>query len=61
MNIEQTGENIFAYTKTHYGGTIPAKIRKLEKNMIFKYSSYTNIYNFLFIVITTRFYQKTYY
>ena len=60
MNIEQTSENIFTYTKTHYGGTIPAKIQKLEKNMI-KYSSYTNIYNFPFIVITTRFYQKTYY
>ena len=29
------------YIKTHYGETILAKIRKLEKTMI-KYSSYTN-------------------
>ena len=41
MNTEQTSENIFTYIKTHYGETILAKIRKLEKTMI-KYSSYTN-------------------
>ena len=41
MNTEQASENIFSYTKTHYGETILAKIRKLEKIMI-KYSSYTN-------------------
>ena len=41
MNTEQTSENIFTYVKTHYGETILAKIRKLEKTMI-KYSSYTN-------------------
>ena len=41
MNIEQTSKNIFMYIKTHYGETILAKIRKLEKTMI-KYSSYTN-------------------
>ena len=36
-----TSKNIFMYIKTHYGETILAKIRKLEKTMI-KYSSYTN-------------------
>ena len=41
MNTEQTSKNIFTYIKTHYGETILAKIRKLEKTMI-KYSSYTN-------------------
>ena len=41
MNTEETNKNIFTYIKTHYGGTILAKIRKLEKTMI-KYSSYTN-------------------
>ena len=41
MNTEQTSENIFTYVKMHYGETILAKIRKLEKTMI-KYSSYTN-------------------
>ena len=41
MNTEQTSINIFTYVKTHYSGTIPAKIQKLEKNMI-KYLSYTN-------------------
>ena len=41
MNTEQTSKNIFMYIKTHYGETILAKIRKLEKTMI-KYSSYTN-------------------
>ena len=40
--IKLTGKkNIFMYIKTHYGETILAKIRKLEKTMI-KYSSYTN-------------------
>ena len=33
-------EAIFTYIKTHYGETILAKIRKLEKTVI-KYSSYT--------------------
>ena len=41
MSTEQTSENIFTYIKTHYGETILAKIRKLEKTTI-KYSSYTN-------------------
>ena len=41
MNAEQTSKNIFMYIKTHYGETILAKIRKLEKTMI-KYLSYTN-------------------
>ena len=41
MNTEQTSKNIFTYIKTHYGETILAKIRKLEKTKI-KYSSYTN-------------------
>ena len=41
MNTEQTSKNIFTYIKTHYGETILAKIRKLEKTML-KYSSYTN-------------------
>ena len=41
MNTEQTSKNIFTYVKTHYGKTILAKIRNLEKTMI-KYSSYTN-------------------
>ena len=41
MNTEQTSKNILMYIKTHYGETILAKIRKLEKTMI-KYSSYTN-------------------
>ena len=41
MNTEQTSQNIFTYIKTHFGETILAKIRKLEKTMI-KYSSYTN-------------------
>ena len=41
MNTEQASKNIFTYIKTHYGETILAKIRKLEKTMI-KYSSYTN-------------------
>ena len=41
MNTEQTSKNIFTYIKTHYGETVLAKIRKLEKAMI-KYSSYTN-------------------
>ena len=40
-NTEQKSKNIFTYIKTHYGETILAKIRKLEKTMI-KYSSYTN-------------------
>ena len=41
MNTEQTSKNIFTYIKKHYGETILAKIRKLDKTMI-KYSSYTN-------------------
>ena len=41
MNTEQTSKNIFTYIKTHYGDTILAKIRKLEKTLI-RYSSYTN-------------------
>ena len=41
MNTEQASKNVFTYIKTHYGETILAKIRKLEKSMI-KYSSYTN-------------------
>ena len=41
MNTEQISKNIFTYIKTHYGETILAKIRKLEKTMI-KYSTYTN-------------------
>ena len=41
MNTEQTSKNSFTYIKTHYGETILAKIRKLEKTMI-KYSSDTN-------------------
>ena len=41
MNTEQTSKNIFTYIKTHYGETILAKIRKLEKTMI-KYSPYTH-------------------
>ena len=41
MNTEQTSKNVFTHIKTHYGKTILAKIRKLEKTMI-KYSSYTN-------------------
>ena len=41
MNTEQTSKNIFTYNKMHYGKTILAKIRKLEKTMI-KYSSYPN-------------------
>ena len=45
MNTEQTSENTFTYIKTHYGETILAKIRKLEKTMI-KYSSYTNYLRF---------------
>ena len=35
MNTEQTSKNIFTYIKTHYGGSILAKIRKLEKTRIF--------------------------
>ena len=34
MNTGQTSENIFMYIKRHYGETILAKIRKLEKTMI---------------------------
>ena len=34
-------QKYFTYIKTHFGETILAKIRKLEKTMI-KYSSYTN-------------------
>ena len=45
MNAEQTSKNIFTYIKTHYGETILAKIRKLEKTMI-KYLSYTNYLRF---------------
>ena len=41
MITEQTSKNIFMYIKMHYGETILAKTRKLEKTMI-KYSSYTN-------------------
>ena len=41
MNNEETSENIFTYIKTHYGETILARIRKLEKTMI-KYLSSTN-------------------
>ena len=41
MNTDQTSGNIFTYIKTHYGETILAKVRKLEKTMI-KYSPYTN-------------------
>ena len=41
MNTEQISKNDFTYIKTHYGETILAKIRKLEKTMI-KYSTYTN-------------------
>ena len=45
INTEQTSLNIFTCIKTHYGETILAKIRKLEKTMI-KYSSYTNLLRF---------------
>ena len=41
MNIGHTSKNISMFIKLHYGETILAKIRKLEKTMI-KYSSYTN-------------------
>ena len=41
MNTEQTSKNIFIYIYTHFGETILAKIRKLEKTMI-EYSSSTN-------------------
>ena len=45
LNTEQTSKNIFTYIKTHYGATILAKIRKLEKTKI-KYSSYTKYLRF---------------
>ena len=38
---EKTRENVFMYVKTHYGGAILAKIRKLEKTTI-EYLSNTN-------------------
>ena len=57
MNTGQTSKNIFMYIKTHYGETILAKIRKLEKTMI---HLILIIYDFLFAVITARFYRKTY-
>ena len=41
MNTEQISKNDFTYIKMHYGETILAKIRKLEKTMI-NYSTYTN-------------------
>ena len=41
MNNEQTSEKFFTYIKMHYGETIRAKRRKIEKALI-KYSSYTN-------------------
>ena len=40
-NVNDYVAHIFTYIKTHYGETILAKIRKLEKTKI-KYSSYTN-------------------
>ena len=33
MNTEQRSENNFTYIKTQYGGTILAKILKLEKSI----------------------------
>ena len=45
MNTGQTSENIFMYIKRHYGETILAKIRKLEKTMI-KYLSLANYLRF---------------
>ena len=45
MNTGQTSENILMYIKTHYGETILAKIRKLEKTMI-KYLSLANYLRF---------------
>ena len=48
MNTEQTSKNIFTYIKTHYGETILAKIRTLEKTMI-KYSSCTNHFRFFLL------------
>ena len=44
INSEQRSKNIFTCIKTHYGETILAKIRKLEKTMI----SYTNHLQFSF-------------
>ena len=45
MNTGQTSETIFMYIKRHYGETILAKIRKLEKTMI-KYLSLANYLRF---------------
>ena len=59
MNTEQTSKNIFSYIKTHHGETILAKVQKLEKTMI-SIHLILIICDFLFTVITTRFYQKTY-
>ena len=45
------------YIKRHYPEVILENIRKLKKNIV-KYHILI-IYNFLFAVITTKFYQKT--
>ena len=42
MNTDKTNKNILMYIKMHYGETILAKIRKLEKTMI-KCSSYSRM------------------
>ena len=41
MTTDWKSEKFFTYIKTHYGGTVLAKTRKLKKTMI-KYLSYTN-------------------
>ena len=40
MNTEQTSKNIFMYIKTHYGETILAKIRKLERSIFHKHANH---------------------
>ena len=60
MNTEQTSKNIFMYIKTHYYETILAKIQALERKLWLSIHLILIIYDFLFVVIATRFYQKIY-
>ena len=59
MTTERKSEKVFTYIKTDYGGgTVLVKTRKLKKTMI-KFYLILIIYDFLFVIITAKFYQNS--
>ena len=58
MTTERKSEKVFTYIKTDCGGTVLGKTRKLKKTMI-KFYLILIIYDFLFVIITAKFYQNS--